>query len=154
MRPAKTQISLGICLVWSVFVVGMKKAWVLSYPLSAQRRLWSDWTDTQADLSLRWAHSHFVGFVMKRLILVVNVNCEINTATGSITQVLFVLLNHQCMASHEWKESWQTVKTQTPQEASDQGILCINPLVPGVSWKRDLGKQCRTRSDTAECGVW
>ena len=33
----------------------------------AQRRLWSDWEDTQADLSLRWAHTHFVGFVMSRL---------------------------------------------------------------------------------------
>ena len=42
-----------------VFAVCMKKAWVLSYPLSAQRRLWSDWGDAQADLSLRWAHSHF-----------------------------------------------------------------------------------------------
>ena len=52
-----------------VFAVRMKKAWVLSYPLSAQRRLWSDWADAQADLSLRWAHSHFVGFVMRRLIL-------------------------------------------------------------------------------------
>ena len=30
---------------------------------------WSDWVDAQADLSLRWAHSHFVGFVMLRLIL-------------------------------------------------------------------------------------
>ena len=50
-----------------VFAVRMKKAWVLSYPLSAQRRLWSDWADAQADLSLRWAHSHFVGFVMSRL---------------------------------------------------------------------------------------
>ena len=44
-----------------VFVVRMKIAWVLSYPLNAQRRLWSDWADAQADLSLRWAHSHFVG---------------------------------------------------------------------------------------------
>ena len=35
----------------------MKKACVLSYPLSAQRRLWSDWADAQADLSLRWAQS-------------------------------------------------------------------------------------------------
>ena len=43
--PAKTKISL-------------------TYPLSAQRRLWSD---AQADLSLRWAHSHFVGFIMRRL---------------------------------------------------------------------------------------
>ena len=47
----------------------MKKHWVLSYPLSALRRLWSDWADAQADLSLRWAHSHFIGFVMRRFIL-------------------------------------------------------------------------------------
>ena len=39
-----------------VFAVHMKKVWVPSYPLSAQRRLWSDWADAQADLSLRWAH--------------------------------------------------------------------------------------------------
>ena len=50
-----------------VFAVRMKKASVLSYPLSAQRRLWSDWADAQADLSLRWTHSHFVGFDMRRL---------------------------------------------------------------------------------------
>ena len=47
-----------------VFAVRMKKAWVLSYPLGAQWRLWSDWTDAQAHLSLRCAHTHFVGFVM------------------------------------------------------------------------------------------
>ena len=73
VRPAKTQISLGIRPVWSVFAVRMKKAWVLSYPLSAQRSLWSDEADAQTDLSLRWAHSHFVGFVMSRL------KCPINT---------------------------------------------------------------------------
>ena len=38
----------------------MKKAWVLSYPYA--------WADAQADLSFCWAHSHFVGFVMSRLI--------------------------------------------------------------------------------------
>ena len=59
VRPAKTQISLG---------VRMKKPWTLSYPLSAHWRLWSDWADAQADLSLRWAHTHFVCFVMRRLI--------------------------------------------------------------------------------------
>ena len=47
-----------------VFAVRMKKAWVLSYPLSVKGRLWSDWVDAQPDLSLRWEHSHFVGFVM------------------------------------------------------------------------------------------
>ena len=51
-----------------VFAFRMKKPWVLSYPLSAQRRLWPDWADAQADLNLRWAHTHFVGFVMSRLI--------------------------------------------------------------------------------------
>ena len=92
--PANTQISLGICLVWSesfftrtvkthppslirVFAVRVKKACVLSYPLSAQRRLWSDWTDAQADLSFRWAHTHFVGFVMRRLIYWDNQNIDV-----------------------------------------------------------------------------
>ena len=54
-----------------VFALHMKKPWALSYPLSAQRRLWSDWADAQADaqadLSLRWAHTYFVGFVMSWL---------------------------------------------------------------------------------------
>ena len=40
-----------------VFAVRMKKSWVLSYPLSAQRRLWSDWVDAQADLSTMGAQS-------------------------------------------------------------------------------------------------
>ena len=67
LRPAKIQISLGICPVWSVFAVCMKKAWV---PLSAQWRLWSERVDAQADPSHRWAHCHFVGFVVRRLICV------------------------------------------------------------------------------------
>ena len=29
---------------------------------------WSNWADAQADLSLHWAHTQFVGFVMSRLI--------------------------------------------------------------------------------------
>ena len=52
-----------------VFAVSLKKAWVLSYPLSAQRRLWSDWAAAQADLSLHWVHSHSIGFVMSWPIL-------------------------------------------------------------------------------------
>ena len=58
------------CLI-RVFAVRMKKAWVLSYPLSGQRKLWSDWADAQADLRLCWAHSYFVGFVTRQL------KCEI-----------------------------------------------------------------------------
>ena len=67
VRPAETGQPGHPPNLIRVFAVRMKKAWVLSYPLSAQRRLWSNWADAQADLSLRWAHSHFVGFVMSWL---------------------------------------------------------------------------------------
>ena len=36
-----------------VFAARMKKAWVLSYPLSEQRRLRSDWADAQAKTPIR-----------------------------------------------------------------------------------------------------
>ena len=59
VRPAKTQISLGICPVWS------------ESSLSTWRKLGSlatHWVQSedsdQADLRLRWAHTHFVGFVV------------------------------------------------------------------------------------------
>ena len=45
-----------------VFAVRLKKPCVLrllSYLYSALWRLWSNWADTQADLSLRWAHKPF-----------------------------------------------------------------------------------------------
>ena len=67
VRPAET-FAVITQADQSPVSVGMKKAWVLSCPLSAQQRFWLDWVDAQADLSLHWAHSHFVGFVMLRLI--------------------------------------------------------------------------------------
>ena len=57
VRPAKTQISLGIA-------VRLKKARVLSYSLRAQRILWLDCPDAQAELSLHWAHMSMLWFVM------------------------------------------------------------------------------------------
>ena len=50
-----------------VFAVRLKKARILSYPLSAQRRLWSDWADAQADLSLHWVHMPFRRFCHMQL---------------------------------------------------------------------------------------
>ena len=65
VRPAKTQISLGIRLVWS------------ESSLSAWRKLgslathWAQSEDSdqtgQSDQSFRWAHSYIVGLVMRRL---------------------------------------------------------------------------------------
>ena len=73
------------CSLIRVFAVHMKKAWVLSYPLSAQRRRWSDWADAQADLSLRWEHTHFVGFVMRWLIYRLFYVCFIHSQDRIIT---------------------------------------------------------------------
>ena len=65
---AKTQISLGICPVWSES--SLCTQWVAKDPsfLHANSEYWLHWVDAQADLSLCWAHNHFVGFVMSRLI--------------------------------------------------------------------------------------
>ena len=61
--PAKTQISLGIRLVWSESSLSTwRKLGSLGYSLSTQQRLLSDWADAQADLSLRWAHRSFCWF--------------------------------------------------------------------------------------------
>ena len=45
-----------------VFTVRMKKQWLLSYPLSSLRRLWSDWPDAQGDLSLHLKQRSFCWF--------------------------------------------------------------------------------------------
>ena len=65
VHPAKTQISLGICPVWSVFTVCMKKAWVLSNPLSGKQRLIR--LSGCPSWSVFAGRSHFVGFVMRWL---------------------------------------------------------------------------------------
>ena len=78
-----------------VFTVRMKQAWVLSYPLSAQRRLWSDWADAQADLSLCWAHSHFGSFVMRRLISA-PLGVQVPFEKIRLTQ-LIILTTHQTL---------------------------------------------------------
>ena len=64
----KTQISLGIRPVWSVFAVRMMKPWVLSYPFSTQQRLLIRLGGCPGLSGLRWEHTHFVGFVISWLI--------------------------------------------------------------------------------------
>ena len=144
--PAKTQISLGIRHPPSlirVFAVCMKKAWVLSYPLSAQRRLWSDWADAQADLSLCWAHSHFVGFVIRRLIWSLSSPTVImyvfsqNNHTNSLKQTR--IFNHKAFQGKHYSASGQ--KLISPCKGH---LICswdhvtspwrANEIHPGVMW--------------------
>ena len=71
VHPAKTQISLGIRQTdQSALSAWRKLGSVATHWAQCQQRLWSDWADAQVDLSIRWAHSHFVGFVMSRLICI------------------------------------------------------------------------------------
>ena len=65
VRPAKTQISLGIRPVWSES--SLCAQWVAKDPmfLHADSEDWSDWADAQAD----WVFAgRTVGFVMSQLI--------------------------------------------------------------------------------------
>ena len=61
-RPAKTQISLDIRIVWSES--SLCAEWVAKDPrcLHADSEDWSDWADAQADRSLPWAHVPFCWF--------------------------------------------------------------------------------------------
>ena len=52
-----------LCPVWSVFAVHIKEPWTLTYPLSAQRRLWSDWLDAQLIWVFAGYTGNFVGLV-------------------------------------------------------------------------------------------
>ena len=62
VRPVKTQISLGICPVWSES--SQCAQWVAEDPifLHADSKNWSDWVDALTDPSLRWAQRSFCWF--------------------------------------------------------------------------------------------
>ena len=69
VRPVKSQISLGIRPVWSESSLATWRKLGSLATQWAHSEDWLDWAHAQADLSLRLAHTHFVGFVMLRLIL-------------------------------------------------------------------------------------
>ena len=99
-----------------VFAVRMKKTWVLSYPLSAQRRLWSDWADAQADLSLRWAH--FCWFCHEAAHIIVSYSYKVSI-NGENKQALLNLnihtsyFSHAVNYSHEYVTFWYVWNIRT-----------------------------------------
>ena len=63
VRQMKTQISLGIPPVWAESLqLHLMGSWEPNVSSCGQRRLWSDWVDAQADLSLCWAQRSFCWF--------------------------------------------------------------------------------------------
>ena len=61
VHPAKTGIRPDL----SVFMVHSMSSLGFNLSSCGHRRLWSDWADAQADLSLRWAHRSFCWFSHK-----------------------------------------------------------------------------------------
>ena len=69
----------------------MKKSWVLCYQLSTKQRLWSDWVDAQADVSLRWMHRSFYWFcyVQAHIFLICTIGwVHFNVIENSLLQEL------------------------------------------------------------------
>ena len=106
VRPAKTQISLGIHPVWSVSSLA---AWRKLGSLAThwvQSKDWSDWADAQADLSLRCAHSHFVGFVMRRLKCVSGEDGRVSLKSSGkyhlIVNFLLLMEPRMLKSRHSW----------------------------------------------------
>ena len=63
VHPGKTQISLGICPVWSESSLSAWKKKLGSLATHwAYSEDWSDWADAHADMSLRWVHRSFRWF--------------------------------------------------------------------------------------------
>ena len=113
-----------------VFAVRLMGSWGPKLSSCGQRRLWSDWADAQADLSLRWAHTHFVGFVMRWLIY----TC----------MTILSYRTHQVLAAGQWTNlepsnfsirkkwmTWTPIIWQTVIET----ILCAKQNL----WRRVLG---------------
>ena len=91
VRPAKTQISLSIFPVWSESSLS---AWRNIGPLTTLHiaRLWSDWADAQADLSLRWAHRSFCWFC--------RVAVHISKFWRANEDLLVTASNQECLCNH------------------------------------------------------
>ena len=106
------------------FAIHMKKTWVLRYPFSAQRRLWSDWADAQADLSLCWVHIPFLDFVMSRLICNIKKMVNANLCSWRSQFVAYRVANPEdrfyCDGAHIIHSS-----PTVAQDSSTVGILSV-----------------------------
>ena len=114
-RPAKTRISLGICPLWSESSLS---AWRKLGSLAthwANNKDWSDWVDAQADLSLRWAHTRFAGFVASRLISLYNPHTNIQqNSSFYYARHLFRSFSFTFLCRIIWAPSSEFVSSSIP----------------------------------------
>ena len=158
MRPTKTQISLRICAVWSVFVVRIKKLCIYRYPKCDWWRFWSDCANAQADLNLRCLHMSQVMFSA--------------VAAHTCMCLTLILLNNLISLTHFWLSAnqkhhimfsfkftnWMTNSVAPDQMASEEAVwsgstlftkvgVVVNSRIRVVNQK--LNKVCILESFTA-----
>ena len=109
---AKTQISLRIHAGWSESSLSVWRRLVSSaLPQITLRRLWSDRTNVQADLNLRWAQMNIVGNAAPRLIsLHFNLHLsKLSCYAGCNTIIHFTIFCFSCFINFlEAKCPWKT----------------------------------------------
>ena len=116
-----TKPTKWVCAQWRQIRLGIRPVrsasslcaqWIAKDPtfLHADSEDWSDWEDAQADLRLRWAHSHFVGFVLRQLILLYLLRiCFVGLLTDDSNFYLIVFLLNYFTLQY-WKSTANTAR--------------------------------------------
>ena len=103
VRPAKTQISLGICPVWSVFAERSMGSWGPTLSSWGQRRLWADWMDALSDLSIRWVHMPFCWFCHEVAQIFENIHYNCDQLTIISNHITTIKSLSSCKQKKKWK---------------------------------------------------
>ena len=134
----------------------LRSAWISAQ--SDQSSLWAQWVaKNQVDLSLRWTHTHFVGFVMSWLITEISINIRTvvnwKHSVHPVGSALFTFLESLCPPSvikyteklllfsqfpirFSWKKSdFLLIRVST----STEGISRLNSFHAVELWKNSTG---------------
>ena len=122
VHPAKTQISLGICPVWSE--PSLCTQWVAKDP----RFLHADSEDSDHPLSLIWVFAgckcHFVGFVMRWL------KCLLISATIETQFISLKPTDERHMIHDLRKPVYAIIEQQRRSLVSTFVVRCLDRLIP------------------------
>ena len=153
MHPAKTQISLGIRPVWSVFAVSMKKAWTLSYPLNAQPRLMRlggcpGWSVPSLDpSSLIWV---FAGRTATLLVL--------SRGGSNVNTLCNIHIIYRCSCCH--RINWcrqSSLPTVTVPDGDGPRLCRYSPgvsVLPPYCWETASQQVSHNFSPVCSCPQW
>ena len=126
----------------------MKKHGVLGYPSVAQRRLWSDWADAQADLSLCWVHKWFCWFCCPVAPIVQDGQLHGYYDRSHIKMLMLVRVE-----TH-WYLTYHT--TDSHAVIADSPLRIMDPTFGGgpmAKWLRPLIFSTLNRSSSHHCGI-